>query len=537
MRRSLYLLSWALALVGATIAAGAQSIFNCGGANAWSSATSLAGNGCGVSVNGGQSDWFIQNHPSSPLSGTSVNVAPAGAGHQSNNLNRQTVVNVQAFSSTFTFVPNGGNIAFVLQNSNNGGQDGQIFGAGAGGEGGFAQMAGGSNIAPNNVFALELDSYSPLTQTSGSYTYSSVQIYQSLQWPVLPQSPQSTYLATYSTTKLSTSPVPLSSPANSQNTSTGDTYSATITYDGYTLTLNMFDVTAGGSCPGASCFTQAFTGVYIPEIVGATTAYVGISAGTSGTPATPVDLLVKTISYTVNTPTGSPAYTAWNANSTYNIGTVSSASPVYSLAPGTYSATQNVAISTSTTPHNYICYVLSATVPALYPQPNNNGGCNTGNLYTAPISISSTGTLYAMAGSNDASFGLNVVNPSGLGPPSTLTAGTYTISAAAPAATPTFSPVAGSYTGSQTVAMATTAGGIICWNTTGAPATNGTTGCTTGTLYSGTVSVSSSQTLYAVAGGTGYTDSSVASAAYTITAGVQAAASGKLTFSGKGALK
>jgi hypothetical protein len=84
------------------------------------------------------------------------------------------------------------------------------------------------------------------------------------------------------------------------------------------------------------------------------------------------------------------------------------------------------------------------------------------------------------------------------------------------ASTPTFSPGAGSYTSGQSVTISATTGGVICWNTTGSPATNGTTGCTTGTLYSGAISVSATETLYAVAGGTGYLDSSVGSAAYTL---------------------
>jgi hypothetical protein len=66
------------------------------------------------------------------------------------------------------------------------------------------------------------------------------------------------------------------------------------------------------------------------------------------------------------------------------------------------------------------------------------------------------------------------------------------------------------------VAISTTLGTVECYNTTGAPATNGSTGCAAGTLYTGAVPVSSSETLYAVAGGTGYADSSVASAGYTI---------------------
>jgi hypothetical protein len=87
------------------------------------------------------------------------------------------------------------------------------------------------------------------------------------------------------------------------------------------------------------------------------------------------------------------------------------------------------------------------------------------------------------------------------------------------ASTPTFSPIAGTYSSTQTVTISTTTGSVICYNTTGSPATNGTTGCTTGTLYTGTVSVAATETLYAVAGGTGYIDSSVGSASYTISAG------------------
>ena len=86
--------------------------------------------------------------------------------------------------------------------------------------------------------------------------------------------------------------------------------------------------------------------------------------------------------------------------------------------------------------------------------------------------------------------------------------------------TPTFSPGAGSYSSTQSVTISATGGSVICYNTTGSPATNGTTGCTTGTLYSGAVSVSTSETLYAVSGGTGYTDSTVASATYTISASI-----------------
>ena len=85
------------------------------------------------------------------------------------------------------------------------------------------------------------------------------------------------------------------------------------------------------------------------------------------------------------------------------------------------------------------------------------------------------------------------------------------------ASTPTFSPVAGTYSGTQTVTLSNPSSAPVeCWNTTGTPATNGSSGCSVGTLYSGSISVSSTETVYAVAGGTGFTDSSVGNAAYVI---------------------
>ena len=54
-------------------------------------------------------------------------------------------------------------------------------------------------------------------------------------------------------------------PADVQGTSTGDTYSATLIYNGTNLALNLYDVTAGGSCPGSSCFTYTWNDVNIPS--------------------------------------------------------------------------------------------------------------------------------------------------------------------------------------------------------------------------------------------------------------------------------
>ena len=84
---------------------------------------------------------------------------------------------------------------------------------------------------------------------------------------------------------------------------------------------------------------------------------------------------------------------------------------------------------------------------------------------------------------------------------------TYSVLASG-AATPAFSVTPGSYTSAQTVSLSTSSSGaIICYSTTQQPATNGATGCTSGTKYAGPLTVSSSETIYAVAGGTGLSDS------------------------------
>jgi hypothetical protein len=59
----------------------------------------------------------------------------------------------------------------------------------------------------------------------------------------------------------------------------------------------------------------------------------------------------------------------------------------------------------------------------------------------------------------------------------------------------------------------------MCLTTNGTtPATNGASGCTTGTLYSGAISISSTGTvLKIIAGGTGFTDGTVSSQTYTLT--------------------
>ena len=484
--RNRVLILLVLALVASM--ARAQTIFDC-------SSFSSSGT-CGVAVNFPLNESFnvvgAFNGSSVGLSGSAVQLASSTADHTALSMNyAAATVNDQAFQSTFTYVPNGWNISFVLQNntSTQGGDYGlnAQFSSGAGCEGSIYQAFpnGGLNYdPPNNIFALMLDQKSPLTdgngtgQGGGSYpgtfTYSNVQMYAQGMDPCNPRDGTEKYF--YFTQKISTSPVPLNSPANVWNTTTRDTYSVTVTYTGSNVTLQLYDITAGGSCPGSRCFTQTWNNVSIPSMVDGTKAWVGLAESTNAPSGAP--LLVDSFSYKVLS---------------------AAATPTFSLEGGNYKGEQSVSISDSS-PGSTICWNTTGN-----PSTNGIGGCANGTPYTpgVAISVAKGQTIYAVAGSNTSNFG-----------DSAVASASYNIQGSA--AAPTFSASSGAYQGNQAIILTTAQGGVICYNTTGSPATNGSTGCTTGTLYSSPVVVSSKETLYAVAGGAGLTDSDVSSAAYTI---------------------
>jgi Chitobiase/beta-hexosaminidase C-terminal domain len=450
----------------------AQDVFNCSPFNGDTSGT------CSAQVAGAGSPNFLIRNGGSFGDGN-VTLATAAPGHQTWNMNYYTPVNVQAFNTSFVFVPNGQNLAMIFNNSTNiPGYTGNVFASGAGCEGGFfqADVAPTANSSQNKVFAAQVaDSQDWLTYAGNNpwFTVSSVQIFQSQIVPCLPNQNQASGWTYVSTNRISTAPVFQQSTTGLQFSVTGHTYSATYTYTGSALTLQMFDVTLGGSCPGTNCFTYTWQQVYIPAIVGGTTSYIGLGAGTNQTslPALKID----SWNYTALTP---------------------ATTPTFSPAGGTYSSTQPVTISDSTA-SSYICYNFTGA-----PATNGIGGCAVGTLYKDAISVPKGATIYAVAGVSEGSAD------------SAVASAAYNITGTAP--TPTFYFGAGTYNGHVPVTLTTAQDGVICYNTTGSPATDGTTGCTTGTKYTGPITVSSNETLYAVAGGTGFTDSTVGSAAYII---------------------
>ena len=157
--------------------------------------------------------------------------------------------------------------------------------------------------------------------------------------------------------------------------------------------------------------------------------------------------------------------------------------PTFSPVAGTYSTAQQVTLS-DLAAGAVIYYTTSGTVPT-----------TASTRYTAPIAVAASQTLEAIA----VAAGLQ----------SAVASATYTITPLA--ATPTFSPVAGAYTATQTVTIADATKGAVLYYTT-----NGTTPTATSTRYTTPITVSSTETLKAIATATGYAPSAVATAAFTI---------------------
>jgi hypothetical protein len=167
--------------------------------------------------------------------------------------------------------------------------------------------------------------------------------------------------------------------------------------------------------------------------------------------------------------------------------------PGFSPVAGSYTTGQSVTLTSPTTGAK-IYYTLDGTTPTAK-----------SNLYVSAISVKTPTTISAIA------IATNFTN-------SSVATGKYVIQVAATA--PSFSPAAGKYTGTQHVTLATSTPGATIYCTL-----NGTTPTTASAKYTGAIAVSSNTTIEAVAIASGYSDSAVATAVYSIT---QASASPKI---------
>ena len=172
------------------------------------------------------------------------------------------------------------------------------------------------------------------------------------------------------------------------------------------------------------------------------------------------------------------------ASASYTIQTPTAATPIFSPAVGTYTTAQNVTLSDST-PGAAIYYTTNGSTPT-----------TASTKYTTAIAVTSTETIKAIAVAS------GYTN-------SAITSGTYTIQV--PAATPVFSVAAGTYKSTQTITITDTTAGAVIYYTT-----NGATPTASSTKYTGAISVTSTETIEAIAIASGYTNSAIASATYTI---------------------
>jgi hypothetical protein len=171
------------------------------------------------------------------------------------------------------------------------------------------------------------------------------------------------------------------------------------------------------------------------------------------------------------------------ATASYTI-TPIAATPTFSPAAGAYTTKQTVTIA-DTTSGATIYYTTNGTTPT-----------TSSTRYTAAISVSSTETIEAIAVASGYTS-------------SAVATASYTITPIA--ATPTFSPAAGTYFKKQSLTISDTTSGATIYYTT-----KGTTPTTSSTKYTGAISVSSTETIKAIGVATGYTNSAVAVAKYTI---------------------
>jgi hypothetical protein len=136
----------------------------------------------------------------------------------------------------------------------------------------------------------------------------------------------------------------------------------------------------------------------------------------------------------------------------------------------------------------------------------------------------SAGSYTAISGSPFTNSGTHVFTPPSLnsrGAPDWVlllqsTANVQTL------ANPTFSPVAGAYASTQTVTISGPSGATFCYTTDGSTPTEVANLCSGGTTqtYTTALTVSTSQTVKALATESGYNDSGIASAGYTINGSV-----------------
>ncbi len=346
-----------------------------------------------------------------------------------------TPMDIRNFTTDFTFQLSNAmadGITFTIQNSSSGA-------AALGGVGGSLGYGGTTKIL--NSVAIKFDIYSNSGEGDDS-----TGLYTNGANPTVPAA------------DISSSGIDLDQ---------GDTIAAHITYDGTKLTMTLTDAVISKS------YTSSWV-VNIPATVGANVAYVGFTGGTGGL-------------------TASQKIESWTFVSTPPIVATPQIAPASEVFTGSISVMLTDATSAAA-----IYYTTDGSAP--------NPGVGTTKLYSTAFSVSATETVNAIATlAGDAN--------------SNLATAVFTLQ---PAAAPTFSPASGTIASTQAITISdATMNSVIYYTTDGSTPTPG---MGTAKQYSAAFTLSASATVKAIATASGYANSSVASAAYTVATLTQTAA-------------
>jgi CSLREA domain-containing protein len=261
----------------------------------------------------------------------------------------------------------------------------------------------------------------------------------------------------------------------------------------YSLTIAVEPVAATPTfSPIAGAYTSAQTVTISDATTGATIYYTTDGVTTPTTSSTKyTGAITVSASETIQAIAVAAGYTnSAVASATYAINLPAAVAPTFSPTPGTYQTSQQITIA-DTTPGASIYYTTNyqtgvSTTPTASSTP-----------YTGPFWITGSQTILAMAVAPG--YSNSAVSPA-----------TYSIIApTAPA--PTFSPAPGSFTSAQTVTISDSGSNPTIFYTT-----DGTVPTMASTKYTGPITVSSTETIQAVAAVLGDYLSPVASGTFTI---------------------
>jgi hypothetical protein len=255
--------------------------------------------------------WLVNG--ASPLVGSTIQLTAAGLVNGANNARYETPVNVQAFTTTFTFTDTcstycGDGFGFMIISTSNPSSSGFAYSGAAGAQLSWSQCTGtGDTACPAiNSILVKFDLFDVQTGSPGANLTG---FYSGGTYPQAPNNPQ------------------YDMSGSGVNMESGDLFTCTITYDGSSLTETLTDTITKAT------YTKTYTGINIPSLVGGNTAYVGFGGSTG---AATVTQSLSSWTYTEESP-GQAGI------------------PTFSPAPGTYLGSQSVTLSSGSS-GAVICY-------------------------------------------------------------------------------------------------------------------------------------------------------------------------------------